>query len=179
MIGAEEFFCECVASAELHLFGEDAQRCFGGNEVNFGDARVGVEGAQHLGGKDRAAGAGDGQGEPDAGDNAVAGGYGFGWTSHQSDYRPSCGSQCLNSNDLALEREQERGKLAFDDAGRARDSRMGQRGRLAGVHAEEGKDSLADAVRQQDARSPPLSWMQRTRSAAGQASLLQDLNQLQ
>ena len=86
-------------------------------------------------------------------DNAVASGCGFGWTSHQSDYRPSCGSQCLNSNDLALEREQERGKLAFDDAGRARDSRMGQRGRLAGVHAEEGKDSLADAVRQQDARS--------------------------
>jgi hypothetical protein len=43
-------------------------------------------------------------------------------------------------------------ELAFDDAGWARDSRMGQRRRLAGVHAEEGKDRLTDAVRQQDAR---------------------------
>ena len=65
--GTEEFFCEGVASAEVHLFGEDAQRGLAGDEVNFDDARVGVEGAQHLGGKDRAAGAGDGQDEAEFG----------------------------------------------------------------------------------------------------------------
>jgi hypothetical protein len=42
--------------------------------------------------------------------------------------------------------------LSFDDAGRGCDSRLGGRGRLAGAHAEEGKDRLTDAVRQQDAR---------------------------
>src|ERR1035437_2397872 len=48
-------------------------------------------------------------------------------------------------------------ELAFDGAGWARDSRPRtldgeQRRRLAGVHAEEGKDRLTDGVRQQDAR---------------------------
>jgi hypothetical protein len=33
----------------------------------------------------------------------VAGGYGFGWTSHESDYRPSGGSRYLYGNDLALQ----------------------------------------------------------------------------
>ena len=63
VVGAEEFLCECVASAELHLFGEDAQRCLAGDEVYIGDARVGVEGAQHLGGKYGTAGPGDGEDE--------------------------------------------------------------------------------------------------------------------
>ena len=61
--GAEQFLYEAVASAELHLFGEDTQRCLAGDEVDVGDALVCVECAKHLGGKDGAAGAGDGQGE--------------------------------------------------------------------------------------------------------------------
>jgi hypothetical protein len=60
---AEELFDQSVATAELHLFGEDAQSGFTGDEFDACDARVRMEGAQHLGGEDRAAGAGDGQSE--------------------------------------------------------------------------------------------------------------------
>ena len=92
------FSDEAVASAELHLFGEDAQGGFAGDEVDVGDAGVGVEGAEHLGGEDGAAGAGDGQGEAEIGD----GGGGLGYGGHESDYRPSGGSQSANNNDMAL-----------------------------------------------------------------------------
>jgi len=71
---SEEFFGEIVAAGEGKLFGEDAQRAFGCDEVNTGDAVVGGEGAQHLRGIDAAAGSGDGEGD-------VAG-----WT-HTGDYR--------------------------------------------------------------------------------------------
>jgi hypothetical protein len=62
----------------VHLFCEDAQRCLAGNEVNFGDARIGVQRTQHLGGKDGAAGSGDGESE------AEIGGRGFGWRGHEA-----------------------------------------------------------------------------------------------
>ena len=61
--GAEEFFYEVVAAAEMEFFGEDAERVFRDDEVDFFHADVGDEGAEHLGGVDGAAGAGDGQGE--------------------------------------------------------------------------------------------------------------------
>lgn len=57
---AEEFFDEAVASAELEFFGEDAEGVVGDDEVDFGYARVGGEGAEHLGGVDASAGSGDG-----------------------------------------------------------------------------------------------------------------------
>ncbi len=57
----EELFHKIVAAAELHLFGEDAQGGFAGDKVDMGDARVSVESAQHLSGKKRAAGSGDGE----------------------------------------------------------------------------------------------------------------------
>ena len=57
---AQEFFGEVVASAEVKLFGEDAEGAVGGDEVDFGDASVGGEGAEDLGGVDAAAGSGDG-----------------------------------------------------------------------------------------------------------------------
>ena len=57
---AEEFFGEVVAAAEVKLFGEDAEGAVGGDEVDFGDAGVGGEGAEDLGGVDAAAGSGDG-----------------------------------------------------------------------------------------------------------------------
>lgn len=60
---AEEFGDEIVAAAELHLFGEDAEGGFGGDEVDFGDAGVGGEGAQDFGGVYGAAGSGDGEGD--------------------------------------------------------------------------------------------------------------------
>jgi len=56
---AEEFGDESVAAAELHLFGEDAEGGFGGDEVDFGDAGVGGEGAQDFRSVDGAAGSGD------------------------------------------------------------------------------------------------------------------------
>ena len=52
---AEEFFGEVVAAAEVELFGEDAEGAVGGDEVDFGDAGVGSEGAEDLGGVDAAA----------------------------------------------------------------------------------------------------------------------------
>jgi hypothetical protein len=61
--GAEEFFCEVVAAAEMQLFGEDSEGAVGGYEVDFGDTGVGGEGAEHLGGVDAAAGSGDGEGD--------------------------------------------------------------------------------------------------------------------
>ena len=60
---AEELFDQAVAAAELQFFGEDAQGGFRGDEVDVGDAGVGIEGAQHFGGEDGAAGAGDGKGK--------------------------------------------------------------------------------------------------------------------
>jgi len=57
---AEEFFREVVAAAEVQLFGEDAKGAVGGDEVDPGDAGVGGEGAEDLGGVDAAAGSGDG-----------------------------------------------------------------------------------------------------------------------
>jgi len=57
---AEEFFGEVVAAAEVKLFGEDSEGAVGGDEVDFGDAGVGGEGAEDLGGVDAAAGSGDG-----------------------------------------------------------------------------------------------------------------------
>ena len=60
---AEELFHQTVAAADLHFFGEDAEGGFGGDEVDVGDAGVGVESPEHLGGEDGAAGAGDGEGK--------------------------------------------------------------------------------------------------------------------
>ncbi len=61
--GAEEFFGEVVAAAQVELFGEDAEGVFGGDEVDFGDAGVGGERAEDFGGVDAAAGSGDGEGD--------------------------------------------------------------------------------------------------------------------
>ena len=40
---AEQLFDQAIAAAELHLLGEDAEGGFRGDEVDAGDARVGVE----------------------------------------------------------------------------------------------------------------------------------------
>ena len=121
---AQQLLEQAVAAVELHLLGEDAQGRFGWDEINLGDAGVGLEGAEHLDGKNGAAGAGDGKGEFEAGRS------GFGWTSHESDYR--------------------RLGLAFDDCGRSRDAHGGFYGYLAGVHAEEAKHRQTHAVGYQD-----------------------------
>jgi hypothetical protein len=60
---AEEFFGEIIAAREGEFFGEDAQRAFGCDEVDTGDAVVGGEGAQHLCGIDAAACSCDGEGD--------------------------------------------------------------------------------------------------------------------
>ena len=57
---AEEFFGEIVASAQVQLFGEDAEGAVGGDEVDFGDTGVGGDGAEDLRGVDAAAGSRDG-----------------------------------------------------------------------------------------------------------------------
>ena len=57
---AEEFFGEAVASAELHLFGEDAEGAVGDDEVDLCHADVGGERTEDFGGVDGAAGSGDG-----------------------------------------------------------------------------------------------------------------------
>ena len=59
--GAEEFFCEVVAAAEVELFGEDAEGVFADDEIDFSDAIVLYGGAEELGGVDAAAGSGYGQ----------------------------------------------------------------------------------------------------------------------
>jgi hypothetical protein len=158
-----------------------------------------VEGAQHLGGKDGAAGASDGE------DEAEIGGLGFGGVGHEAiiaDMSRLCDAAgenrqrqrleiCVkkipggcgwasfvgilplhfvqgqddsknkqlrraNTEILAFDYAQARmttgWESAFDDAGRGCHSGLGGRGGLMGVHAEEGKDRLTDAVRQQDAR---------------------------
>ena len=69
--GAEEFFCEVVAAAEVELFGEDAEGVFADDEIDFGDAIVLHGGAEELGGVDAAASSGYGEGD-------VAGGFGVG-----------------------------------------------------------------------------------------------------
>jgi len=74
---AEKFFRESSAATEVHLFGEDAQCSFAGDQVNLGDTRVGVEGAEHLGGKEGTAGSGDGESE------AEIGGCRFGGVGHE------------------------------------------------------------------------------------------------
>ena len=58
--GTEDFFCQVVAAAYFYLFREDTEGAVGGYEVDFGDAGVGGEGAQDLGGVDAAAGSGYG-----------------------------------------------------------------------------------------------------------------------
>ncbi len=60
---AEEFLCEFVAAAQVHLFGEDAEGAVGGDEVYFGDACVGCEGSKHLSSIEGSAGPGDGEGD--------------------------------------------------------------------------------------------------------------------
>ena len=60
---AEEFFYEVVATAEVELFGEDAEGVFADDEIDFGDAIVLHSGAQELGGVDAAAGSGYGEGD--------------------------------------------------------------------------------------------------------------------
>jgi hypothetical protein len=74
--GAEEFFCEVVAAAEVELFGEDTESVFADDEVYFYDAGVCGEGAEDLGGVDAAAGSGDGESD-------VAGGFGVGGLWHR------------------------------------------------------------------------------------------------
>src|SRR6266436_9168439 len=69
--GAEEFFCEVVAAAEMELFGEDAEGVFADDEIDFGDAIVLHGGPEELGGVDAAASSGYGEGD-------VAGGFGVG-----------------------------------------------------------------------------------------------------
>ena len=61
--GAEEFFGEIGAAAEVELFGEDSEGVFGSDEVDFGDAWVGSEGAEGFGGVDTATGSGYGEGD--------------------------------------------------------------------------------------------------------------------
>ena len=81
---AEEFFDQAVAAAELHLFGEDAQGGFRGDELDLADADVGSQSAKHFSGEDRTTGAGDGE------DEAEVGRGGFGRASHEGDYRLNC-----------------------------------------------------------------------------------------
>jgi hypothetical protein len=69
--GAEEFFYEVVAAAEMEFFGEDAEGVFADDEIDSGDAIVLHGGAEELGGVDAAAGSGYGEGD-------VAGLRGFG-----------------------------------------------------------------------------------------------------
>jgi hypothetical protein len=78
--GAEEFFYEVVAAAEMELFGEDAEGVFADDEIDFGDAIVLHGGAEELGGVDAAAGSGYGEGDG-------AGGSGVGRLWHRDDYR--------------------------------------------------------------------------------------------
>jgi len=61
--GTEDFFCQVVAAAYFKFFREDTEGAVGGYEVYFGDAGVGSEGAEDLGGVDAAAGSGDGEGD--------------------------------------------------------------------------------------------------------------------
>jgi hypothetical protein len=58
--GSEEFFGEVVATAQVQLFGEDAEGAVGGYEVDLCYTLVGGEGAQDLRGVDAAASPGDG-----------------------------------------------------------------------------------------------------------------------
>ncbi len=61
--GTEKFFDETDAAAELQLFDEDAEGVGADDEIDLGDALVGLEGAEHLGRVDGTAGAGDGEGK--------------------------------------------------------------------------------------------------------------------
>jgi hypothetical protein len=79
---AEELFDQAAATAEMHLFGEDAQGGFGGDEVDLRDARVSLESAKRLGGEERATSSGDGKSEAER--------CGFGRISHVCDYRRYC-----------------------------------------------------------------------------------------
>jgi hypothetical protein len=69
--GAEEFFYEVGAAAEMEFFGQDSEGVFADDEIDFGDAIVLHGGAEELGGVDAAAGSGYGEGD-------VAGLRGFG-----------------------------------------------------------------------------------------------------
>lgn len=64
---AEEFFGEVVAAAEAQFFCEDAEGAFCGDEVDAGDAGVGIEKPQEGLSEDGAAGSGESQGEVEAG----------------------------------------------------------------------------------------------------------------
>jgi hypothetical protein len=59
--GAEEFFYEVVAAADVEFFGEDAEGVFADDEIDSGDAIVLRGGAEELGGVDAAAGSGYGE----------------------------------------------------------------------------------------------------------------------
>jgi hypothetical protein len=71
---AEEFFHERRAAGETGLFGQDPQRAGADDQVDAGDAWVGVKRAQHFDGEDGTTGAGDRQrkdallGQSDGGD---------------------------------------------------------------------------------------------------------------
>ena len=62
---AEELFGEIVASADAGLFGKDAEGAGRGDEIDAGDAGVGLELAEGFYGDQRAAGAGDRKGDGD------------------------------------------------------------------------------------------------------------------
>jgi hypothetical protein len=59
---AEEFFEEIGAAGDAELFSEDAKRVFAGDEVDVGDAGIGLESAEGFAREDRAGCAGDGEG---------------------------------------------------------------------------------------------------------------------
>jgi hypothetical protein len=59
---AEQFFQEIGAARNTEFLGEDAERVFGGDKMDAGDAGVGVESAECFAGQDGAGCAGDGEG---------------------------------------------------------------------------------------------------------------------
>ena len=60
---AEKAFGELVAACQAELLGEDTEGVFGGDEIDFSDAGVGLERLEHGLGVDRPACTGDRQGE--------------------------------------------------------------------------------------------------------------------
>jgi hypothetical protein len=60
--GAEELLEQVGSAGDTEFLGKDAERVFGSNKVDAGDAVVGFEGAECFAGEDCAGSAGDGEG---------------------------------------------------------------------------------------------------------------------
>lgn len=78
---AEQFFGEIVFCYQAVFFREDTQSRGRGDEIDVGDAWIGVQSLEHVAGKDDAAGAGDGESESAAGSSCF--GSGIGGERHQ------------------------------------------------------------------------------------------------